>query len=84
MLAAQLTYELEILGKHMPADAARRLPKPGNISTATTWTLAGLPDGEYRWRVRAVDSTFAGGEIAGGQFAIGDTLFANGFEVDER
>lgn len=78
---AQLTYDLEILSNSAPMGDSRRLPEPGNVSKATAWTLAGLPEGSYTWRVRAVDSSYTGGEVASGSFVIGDdTIFASGFE----
>lgn len=80
--SVQLTFDLEIVAVDAPADLGRRLPEPGNVSNATSWTLSGLPEGQYRWRVRAVDSAYAGGAVATGTFTVGDdTLFANGFEA---
>jgi hypothetical protein len=80
--STQLTYDLEIVAVDAPADTASRLPEPGNISNATSWTLAGLPEGQYRWRVRAVDSAYTGGDVATGTFTVGDDrIFGSGFET---
>lgn len=80
--AAQLTYDLEIIAVDAPADRARRLPEPGSIGNATTWTLAGLTEGHYEWRVRAVDSAYTGGDVASSLFTVGDDLiFGSGFEA---
>ncbi len=79
--AAHLTYDLEIVAINAPVDTARRLPEPGNISNVTDWTLTGLPEGRYGWRVRAVDSAYAGGEFASGTFTVGDDfIFGSDFE----
>jgi hypothetical protein len=80
--STQLTYDLEIVALDAPADTASRLPEPGNISNATSWTLSGLTEGQYRWRVRAVDSSYTGSELTGGTFTVGDDrIFGSGFEV---
>jgi hypothetical protein len=82
--AAQLTYDLELWRDGVPVTLPERLPEPGSISTATRWSIANLPDGQYTWRVRAVDSAYAGSAAAQGTFAVPfvdvDAVFANGFE----
>jgi hypothetical protein len=81
---AQLTYDLELWRDGVPVTLPERLPEPGNISTSTRWTIADLPDGSYTWRVRAVDSAYAGSIPAEGAFTLpfgADTIFANGFEI---
>jgi hypothetical protein len=81
---AQLTYDLELWRDGVPITLPERLPEPGNISTATRWTLANLPDGNYTWRVRAVDSAYAGSIRAESSFTLpfgNDSIFVNGFEL---
>jgi hypothetical protein len=82
---AQLTYDLELWRDGVPVTLPERLPQPGSISTATRWSIADLPDGSYTWRVRAVDSAYAGGAVAQGTFSLPfvdtDRVFANGFEL---
>lgn len=77
---AALTYDLELRRNGVPFGTARRLPEPGNVSTATSWDLAGLPPGSYTWSVRAVDAAFRGGTRAQGSFVIGADIFRDGFE----
>lgn len=36
----------------------------GNVQLNNSWTLRGLPEGEYRWGVQAIDNSFAGSEFA--------------------
>jgi len=82
--SAQLTYDLELWRDGVPVTLPERLPQPGNVSAVTHWTLANLPDGNYTWRVRAVDSAYAGGTPAQGTFTLPlatDTIFADGFEL---
>jgi hypothetical protein len=83
--AAQLTYDLELWRDGVPVTLPERLPEPGSVSTATRWSIANLPDGAYTWRVRAVDSAYAGGAVAQGTFAVpfvdNDLLFFGGFEL---
>ena len=82
--SAQLTYDLELWRDGVPVTLPERLPEPGNVSAATRWTIANLPDGNYTWRVRAVDSAYAGGVAAEGAFALPfdlETIFANGFDL---
>lgn len=57
----------------VPASILTRLPEPGNISAVTEWSLTGLPDGQYEWRLRAVDAAYVGSTIAIGLFNIGTT-----------
>lgn len=80
--SSALTYDLEIHPVGVALDSVRRLPEPGGVSTATTWTLAGLPPGSYSWSVRAVDSAFNGGARAAGVVTIpgGSAIFADDFE----
>lgn len=82
--SAQLTYDLELWRDGVPVTLPERLPEPGNVSAATRWTIANLPDGDYTWRVRAVDSAFAGGVAAEGAFSLPfdvDSIFTDGFEL---
>ncbi|HJT99240.1 MAG TPA: FG-GAP-like repeat-containing protein [Rhodanobacteraceae bacterium] len=81
---AQLTYDLELWRDGVPVTLPERLPQPGNISTSTRWTIANLPDGNYTWRVRAVDSAYAGSTPAEGAFTLpfgSDAIFTSGFEI---
>jgi hypothetical protein len=79
--SAALTYDLELRPAGQPAPAARRLPEPGGVGSATAWSLAGLAPGVYAWSVAAVDGAFAGGPRAEGTFTVGsETIFADGFE----
>ena len=81
--SAQLTYDLDLWRDGVPVTLPERLPEPGNISTATRWTLANLPEGNYTWRVRAVDSAYAGSAASEGAFTLPfgvDTVFSNGFD----
>jgi hypothetical protein len=80
--SSALTYDLEIHPVGGGVGSARRLPEPGGVSTATTWTLAGLPPGSYSWSVRAVDSAYNGGARAAGVVTIagGSAIFADDFE----
>ena len=76
-----ITYDLVVIrkGSHTPTKlndflenaVLTRLPEPGNISAVTEWSLAGLKDGIYEWRVRAVDAAYVGSTIATGVFNIG-------------
>jgi hypothetical protein len=60
-----------------PGTGQRLLPKPGNVSLNRSWTLYGLPEGEYAWRVQAVDNAFNGGTFAsGGTFTVGPATLA--------
>jgi hypothetical protein len=77
--ADALTYDLEVRRVGAPAASAERLPEPGNLSAATSWSLEGIEPGLYTWKVTAVDSAFHGGPAAQGTFSVG-VLFADGFE----
>ncbi len=75
-----ITYDLVIVrnGTHVPINIDNgtntiltRLPEPGNISAVTEWSLSGLENGVYEWRLRAVDAAYIGSDIASGQFSIG-------------
>jgi hypothetical protein len=81
--SSALTYDLELRPFADDTPAARRLPEPGGVSAATSWTLAGLPPGSYQWHVRAVDSAFNGGARATGVVTIpgGSAIFADNFEA---
>ncbi|MBZ0269188.1 FG-GAP-like repeat-containing protein [bacterium] len=46
------------------------LPERGNVGGNTTWTLRGLPPGNYVWMVRAVDNAFNGSVAAEGEFTV--------------
>jgi PKD repeat protein len=69
--AAALTYDLEVYRSGVPVATPGRLPEPGNVSAVTAWSLSGLPDGTYTWKLRAVDSAYNGGPAAEGGFSIG-------------
>jgi photosystem II stability/assembly factor-like uncharacterized protein len=76
-----LTYDMVIVrkGTHVPtnkplgisSDILSRLPEPGNISAVNEWLLTGLEDGNYVWRLRAVDAAYVGSLEAVGEFSIG-------------
>jgi hypothetical protein len=55
------------------------------LSAVGEWTLVGLPDGEYTWTLRAVDSAHNGGEAAEGEFVLGVTslIFVDGCEAGD-
>ncbi len=82
--APALTYDLVVIknGTHTPTKISdspdkipvtilTRLPEPGNISAVTEWSLTGLQDGQYEWRLRGVDAAYVGSTIAKGVFNIG-------------
>lgn len=69
--AAALTYDLQLYRNGVPVAIPRSLPQPGNVSAGTEWLLAGLPQGQYRWTLRAIDAAYAGSETATGEFVIG-------------
>ncbi|MEZ5312344.1 MAG: FG-GAP-like repeat-containing protein [Thermoanaerobaculia bacterium] len=80
--AQSLTYQLE-LRRSGPSSSPRHTPEPGSLSAVGQWTLRGLADGYYTWRLKAVDSAFNSGPAAAGGFFVGDPLlfiFADGFE----
>jgi len=82
--SGQLTYDLQLWRDGVPVTLPERLPEPGNVSTATRWSLANLPDGNYTYSVRAVDSAYAGGAQAQGDFTLpfdGETIFTDGFDL---
>ncbi|MDH3267255.1 MAG: FG-GAP-like repeat-containing protein [Ignavibacteria bacterium] len=75
-----ITYDIVIIrnGTHVPIGTngpqntiLTRLPEPGNISAVTEWSLIGLKNGVYEWRLRAVDAAYVGSDIAIGEFSIG-------------
>ncbi len=62
-----ITYNLQITSDQgfqivpsmsNPANGKRLLPQAGNMGNSTDWLL-NLPDGNYFWRVQAVDHAFA-------------------------
>ena len=78
--APAITYDILIVrnGTHVPIGTNRstdiiltRLPEPGNISAVTEWSLTGLQDGNYEWRLRAVDAAYVGSDVAVGEFSLG-------------
>jgi len=82
--SAQLTYDLELWRDGVPVALPERLPEPGSVSTSTHWTYSNLPNGQYTWRVRAVDTAYAGGAGSTGSFTVpltGDAVFVDGFEI---
>ena len=66
-----LTYDLELYLDNVPVTIPGRLPEPGNVSAVSEWLLTGLPDGEYKWTLRAVDAAYLGSPITTGVFTIG-------------
>jgi len=76
-----ITYDLVIVrtGTHVPTGKRSeignlnltRLPEPGNVSAVTEWLLSGLDNGNYEWRLRAVDAAYVGSDVAIGEFTIG-------------
>ena len=81
-----ITYDIMVIRKgthtptrpddfynYVPDSALTRLPEPGNISAVTQWLLTGLQDGQYEWRLRAVDAAYVGSIVATGLFSIGTT-----------
>ncbi len=46
----------------------RRVINLGNTNHDTSWTIKGLPKGQYYWSVQAVDNCFAGSQFAPEQF----------------
>ncbi|MBX2992093.1 MAG: VCBS repeat-containing protein [Bacteroidetes bacterium] len=66
-----LTYDLQLFRNGVPIALPRSLPQPGNVSAGTEWLLTGLPQGQYRWALRAIDAAYAGSETATGEFVIG-------------
>ena len=74
--SASITYDLLIVrkGRHTPSDNFNtRLPEPGNISAVLEWSLIGLQDGQYEWKLSAVDAAYIGSLRATGEFNIGVT-----------
>ena len=84
---AGLTYNLrigrssghgEILAPMAETDTGnRRVARMGNVQQNTSWTIRGLPAGDYYWSVQTIDSAFAGSPFATeGRFSIsgGDLL----------
>ena len=81
--SAQMTYDVELWRDGTPVHEPQRLPQAGAINAATQWTFADLAPGSYTWRVRAVDSAFAGSVAARGAFTLpfaADPIFADDFE----
>lgn len=72
-----ITYDLEIYRDNVPVSVAQRLPQPGNISAVNEWMLDNLADGEYEYRLRAVDASYTGSESATGTFTIGTIPASN-------
>ena len=76
--SAALTYDLLLFRDGAPVTNPQRLPEPGNVSSVTTWQLAGLPAGRYAWTLQAVDAAYAGSAAAVGEFTIGDVTGIDG------
>ena len=68
--SAALTYDLNLCRNGVQVPIHRRLPEPGNVSAGTEWMLSGLPEGQYRWTLHAVDAAYAGGQSATGEFVV--------------
>ncbi len=88
--AEALTYNLhvralfgsDIVSPMSRGNGTRMLPEPGNASLNTAWTLRDLPEGEYEWRVQAIDNAFNGGPFAeGGTFTVGSVSAEDGATV---
>ncbi len=80
---ASLTYELRLARAGAGHATAERLPEPGNLSAASSWTLSGLePGAVYRWSLLAVDSALDGGAARASTFAVpgGTLIFYDGLE----
>jgi photosystem II stability/assembly factor-like uncharacterized protein len=71
---AALTYDLTLHRNGTPVLDARHTPQPGCVGAGTDWSLAGLPDGQYTWTLRAVDSAYNGSPVAQGAFVIGGVV----------
>ena len=42
----------------------RKIAEVGNIGHGNSWTLKGLPEGDYYWNVQAIDNAFVGSSFA--------------------
>ena len=71
--SSAITYELALFRDGVPQAMPQRLPEHGNVSTASSWVLTGLEDGNYSWTLRAVDSAFNGSALGSGTFSVGVT-----------
>jgi hypothetical protein len=71
---AALTYDLTLYRNGVPVSNQRHIPQPGCVGAGTEWALAGLPNGNYTWTLRAVDSAFNGGPLAQGAFHVGSVI----------
>ncbi|HEY6942891.1 fibronectin type III domain-containing protein [Dokdonella sp.] len=81
---SQLGYDLELRRDGDLVPAPTRLPQPGALNAATHWTMTNLPPGSYSWRVRAVDTAYAGSAPAHGAFVLpfaADPIFGDGFDA---
>jgi PKD repeat protein len=81
--AETLTYELRLRRGSIVLTPLRLLPEPGGLSAVLEWTILGLADGHYTWKLVAVDSAYNSGPAAQGSFDVGEPpapLFADGFE----
>ncbi|MDH3629393.1 MAG: FG-GAP-like repeat-containing protein, partial [Acidobacteriota bacterium] len=76
--AQAITYDLEVYAQAQPTTEHGRLPEPGSISTATSWSLQGLTPGTYTWKVRAVDSAFNGSLTVESSFIVEDNADVDG------
>ena len=79
---AALTYDLEVRRQGTSATDAMRLPEPGNLSQAASWTLKNLAPGTYQYSLCAIDSAYTAGNKIQGTFTVAGAaeIFANGFE----
>ncbi|MCG3155550.1 MAG: hypothetical protein DKINENOH_02156 [bacterium] len=60
----------------------RRVVQLGGTNHNESWTLKNLPDGDYFWRVQAVDAAFAGSPFsAEGVFSVGPEMDVQGNSV---
>jgi photosystem II stability/assembly factor-like uncharacterized protein len=75
---AQLTYELDLYRNGVPVALPERLPEPGDLSSVTAWSLAGLLNGAYSWTIRAVDTALNDGPAGQGTFQVGPVGTAPG------
>lgn len=66
-----LTYDLKLFKDSLPVNIPRKLPEPGNIYSAISWTLRDLTAGIYDWTLSALDASFVASDLAVGQFSVG-------------
>lgn len=80
-VSASLTYEIYLANQTTgqvifapTSDATtglRKIAAPGKHGSQGSWTFNNLPDGEYAWRVQAIDHFYSGSPWSFGDFTIG-------------